>query len=54
MSGRPNEGRVKLTCYVLEETAQKIDAAVDKTKREKNTKGKIIDAKFQKPKKKTK
>ena len=54
MSGRPNEGRVKLTCYVMPDTREQINEAVDKTKREKNTKGKIIDAKFQKPKKKTK
>lgn len=46
MSGRPNEGRVKLTCYVLPLTAERIAYLVDKTKPDENTQGKIIDRQF--------
>lgn len=44
MSGRPNEGRVKLTCYVLPLTAERIAYLVDKTKPDANTQGKVVDS----------
>ena len=46
MSGRPNEGRVKLTCYVLPLTVERIGFLVDKTKPEANTQGKVVDSQF--------
>jgi hypothetical protein len=46
MSGRPNEGRVKLTCYVLPLTAKRIAFLVDKTKPDANTQGKVVDSQF--------
>ena len=46
MSGRPNEGRVKLTCYVLPLTAQRITFLVDKTDPKQNTQGKVVDSQF--------
>ena len=46
MSGRPNEGRVKLTCYVLPLTADRIAFLVDKTKPDANTQGKVVDSQF--------
>lgn len=48
MSGRPNEGRVKLTCYVLPLTARRIAFLVDKTKKPDaaNTQGKVVDSQF--------
>ncbi len=46
MSGRPNEGRVKLTCYVLPLTAERIGFLVDKTKPDANTQGKVVDSQF--------
>ena len=45
-AGRPAEGRVKLTCYVLPLTAERINYLVDKTKAEANTQGKVIDRQF--------
>lgn len=44
MSGRPNEGRVKLTCYVLPVTAERIAYLVNKTKQDANTLGKVVDS----------
>jgi hypothetical protein len=46
MSGRPNEGRKKLTCYVLPLTAERIAFLVDKTKPDANTQGKVVDSQF--------
>lgn len=43
---RPNEGRVKLNCYVLPETLEKIKKAVVLYERERNTLGKIVDRAF--------
>lgn len=43
---RPNEGRVKLTCYVLPLTAERIAFLVDKTKPDANTQGKVVDSQF--------
>ena len=43
-AGRPNEGRVKLTCYVLPETEKRIATATDKADPAMNTKGKVVDA----------
>lgn len=42
--GRPREGRVKLTCYILPSTRKKIELQV--FKKPKTTKGKIVDSKF--------
>ena len=41
--GRPDEGRVRLTLHVLPETRAKLARLLDKSDREKNTQGKIID-----------
>lgn len=51
-AGRPNENRVKLTIYVKEETAEAINAAVDKSEPDINTQGKIVDRAFAKTKRK--
>lgn len=48
MSGRPSEGRIKMTIHVLPVTAKTINGAVDKTKPASNTQGKVIDRKFSK------
>ena len=50
MSGRPNEGRKKLTCYVLPLTLERIRFMVDKTVPEWSTVGKVIDTQFGVPK----
>lgn len=46
MSGRPAEGRVKMTVHVLPLTADRINYLVDKTKADQNTQGKVIDRQF--------
>ena len=46
MSGRPSEGRVKMTVHVLPLTAERINYLVDKTKADQNTQGKVIDRQF--------
>lgn len=43
-AGRPDEGRVKLTVYVLPETEKRVTIATDKSDPDMNTKGKVIDA----------
>lgn len=49
--GRPKENRQRIVAHVLPATAKRIAARVDKTKRERNTTGKVIDE-LAKPKRK--
>lgn len=44
--GRPNEGRVRVIAWVLPVTDARIDFLVDKSNRDQNTIGKVVDSQF--------
>lgn len=44
--GRPTDPRVRLTIHIREDTKQRILDAIDASRKDLNTRGKVIEKKF--------